>query len=831
MAASSVLCAFPAAVSAVDSYDDEFTDLNQSQIVEAMGASWNLGNQLEASNSGTPSETAWGNPVIKKELIQTVKEAGFKSIRIPVSYLSYIGEGPNYTINAAWLNRVQEVIDYAVAEGLYVIMNIHGDGYYTVTGSWLLCGESEEDQVAIRAKYEAVWKQIAERFKDYDEHLIFESMNEEGANNMTNEAYENLNKYNQIFVDTVRQTGGNNAKRWLLVPGWYTNIDYTVGNYGFSIPTDLKRDASVPSDEQRIMISVHYYDPWDFCGDDTSGTYSQWGKDSNSKKAASYCNTEEYMEGQIKKVYDKFVTEGYPVVIGEYGCINKESSDPLSTYFRAYYCKTMCELSKKYGCVPVYWDNGAISNSFGLINRKTLEIAQPQIIDAIMSVYLTPAENINRFITFTSSLDEGCYTAETWYVFNTALANAESVLSNSGSDDEKCQEAYDALHKAYYSMVINDEYQTEKEIIEAGTDIADSSSIDATDKYIVSVADDLINIKLSKTLTIKFKVLSGSLSANDNVFILKPYSNINWDGWNDNFVKFSDCTYDSSADEYTVKIDTQKVLASYTGSSEANGINLYYAIEDSSPVVKVTYYTATMPAEHTHHYELTASIDSCNSIREYTCFSCKDVITETISSSHTWSSWTIVKEATCTEEGSQERECTVCGEKETKTVKAKGHSYANGVCTVCGAIDPNNPTTTTTKPTSNTIATKITTTADSKAAQAAKDKAAAKKAMKQAKITKLTVKSKAKKKITVSWKKVKKATGYQVQVSKKKNFKKIVFKKFTSKKKLTIKNSKIKSKKTYYVRVRAYATYKNANNKAIKVYSSWNKKLRKVKVK
>ncbi len=138
---------------------------------------------------------------------------------------------------------------------------------------------------------------------------------------------------------------------------------------------------------------------------------------------------------------------------------------------------------------------------------------------------------------------------------------------------------------------------------------------------------------------------------------------------------------------------------------------------------------------------------------------------------------------------------------------------------------------TTAKITTTAKTTTTATTANAKAVQAAKDKAAAKKAMKQAKITKLTVKSKAKKKITVSWKKVKKAKGYQVQVSKKKNFKKNIVNKLTSKKKLTIKNSKIKSKKTYYVRVRAYATYKDANNKAIKVYSAWNKKLRKVKVK
>lgn len=128
---------------------------------------WNLGNQLEANSGGTPSETAWGNPTITEKLIKKVKAQGFKSIRIPVSYLSKIGAGPNYTIDSKWLDRVQEVVDMCVDNGLYAIINIHGDGYYTVKGSWLLCGESASEQKTIKAKYEKVWEQIAKRFKNY----------------------------------------------------------------------------------------------------------------------------------------------------------------------------------------------------------------------------------------------------------------------------------------------------------------------------------------------------------------------------------------------------------------------------------------------------------------------------------------------------------------------------------------------------------------------------------------------------------------------------------------------------------------------------------------
>ena len=210
-----------------------FNNLNQSQITEAMGVGYNLGNSLEAASSGTPNETAYGNPKLTEDLVLAAKDAGFKSIRIPVSYLSMIDDNNGYKIDSSWLDRVQQVVDYCVDNDMYAIVNMHGDGYTTVTGGWLLCGSS--DQTKIKAKYKACWEQIADRFKNYDEHLIFESMNEEfdgtyGTPSRT--AYANINAYNQIFVDTVRKTGGNNDQRWLLIPGWNTNIDYTAENYG-----------------------------------------------------------------------------------------------------------------------------------------------------------------------------------------------------------------------------------------------------------------------------------------------------------------------------------------------------------------------------------------------------------------------------------------------------------------------------------------------------------------------------------------------------------------------------------------------------------------------
>ena len=365
-----------------------FQDLNQQQITEAMGVGCNLGNSLEANDAGTLNETAWGNPKLTEQFVLAVKSAGFQSIRIPVSYLNKIDDNNGYQIDSAWLDRVQEVVDYCVKNDMYAIVNMHGDGYTSINGGWLLCGSS--DQTKIREKYKACWKQIATRFKDYDEHLIFESMNEEfdgtyGDPNRT--YYENINTYNQIFVDTVRQTGGNNDKRWLLIPGWNTDINYTVGDYGFALPTDQYLSSGVAAGEKRIMISVHYYAPWEFCGTESQAV-TQWGsKATDPTKKASW-GDESYMVSQFKKLKDKFVSQGYPVVIGEFGAINKSSIDSQNTVCRADFYQKVCYYAKQNGLVPVAWDNGYNGvYGFCLIDRSTNTVAHPEVVNAMMEIY------------------------------------------------------------------------------------------------------------------------------------------------------------------------------------------------------------------------------------------------------------------------------------------------------------------------------------------------------------------------------------------------------------------------------------------------------------
>ena len=353
------------------------------QFSQNLMPGWNLGNQLESNSDGTPSETAWGNPVITENLIKQVKAQGFKSIRIPVSYLSKIGAGPNYTIDSKWLDRVQEVVDMCINNGLYAIINIHGDGYYSVKGGWLLCGESASEQKTIKAKYEKVWEQIAKRFKNYDDHLVFESMNEEydgTYNNPNPEYYNNINAYNQIFVDTVRKAGGKNNNRYLLIPGWNTDINFTTGDCD---TYTMEAKFVIPNDS-RIMISVHYYTPWEFCGEEGYDTFYKWGD--SVKKFVKRRQSETLVNRQFDKLYNAFIKNGYGVVIGEYGSIDRTHKDKSNTTYRAYFAEYVNYAAHQRNIVTVYWDNGYNGkHGFGLFDRTKCTVTQPEIIKGIIN--------------------------------------------------------------------------------------------------------------------------------------------------------------------------------------------------------------------------------------------------------------------------------------------------------------------------------------------------------------------------------------------------------------------------------------------------------------
>lgn len=338
-----------------ESYATEVFNLTNADIIDALGAGWNLGNALESvSEDGVVSETAWGNPEVTKYLFKVVSEAGFKSVRIPFSMVDAVSvNGNNYTINSKFnttLNRLQEVVDWARDYDLFVIIDLHHDGADDVPGFWL--DVDAANQTGIRAAFAEVWSRIATKFKDYDQHLIFESMNEvmeyNNYNSPSQTTWDNINELNQIFVDTVRAKGPHNDVRFLLVPGYNTNISQTVSNK-FVLP---KYNGS----SDRIMVSVHFYDPYNFTLN--TGTGSTTSVDMFDI---------ENIEDQFYDLKTKFVDKGIPVIIGEFGAVNKNNYDAIETYISAIVNEAKTD---KLGYF--YWDNGYTGEyGMGLWNRYT----------------------------------------------------------------------------------------------------------------------------------------------------------------------------------------------------------------------------------------------------------------------------------------------------------------------------------------------------------------------------------------------------------------------------------------------------------------------------
>jgi aryl-phospho-beta-D-glucosidase BglC (GH1 family) len=347
---------------------------NAVQLAAKFKAGWNAGNTLEAIGG----ETAWGNPKITPQLIQTVKNAGFTAIRLPASWNQYADQRTG-KISDVWLNRVKEVVQYCVDNGMYVIVNIHWDG------GWLDENITSRQQAAVNAKQKAFWEQIATHLRDFDEHLMFAGSNEPPVDDATQMSI--LMSYHQTFVNAVRSTGGKNAYRVLIVQGPSTNIDksYSLMN---SMPTD--------SVANRLMAEVHYYDPSQFAlltQDASWGRmYYYWGagyhSSTDTTRNAEW-GEEAWAENQFSLVKQKFVDKGIPVILGEYGAIRRTSltGDNLALHLnsRAYYINTITRRATAYGLKTFYWDEGSMGNhGFGLINRANNTVGDPQALDALM---------------------------------------------------------------------------------------------------------------------------------------------------------------------------------------------------------------------------------------------------------------------------------------------------------------------------------------------------------------------------------------------------------------------------------------------------------------
>lgn len=323
------------------------------ELTQVMGHGWNLGNTLESCGDwiaqwgdGTTAsyETAWGNPVTTKAMINGLKQSGISSVRVPVAWSNMMTDTENYTISQDYFNRVDEVLNYILDNDMYAIVNIHYDN-----GWWTMFGTDYDEAMK---KYKSMWEQLSEHYKDYSSKLIFESANEElgsrfKENNSSlsdNECYKLTNEINQTFVDIVRKSGGNNDNRFLLIAGYDTDIDKTCDDR-YIMPTDTT--------DNHLLVSVHYYSPVTYCiantEDNSWGYMDSWGSESDYA----------YMKNQLGKM-QKFTEQGYGVIIGEYGVATKKIGE--DSYIKKdgtdKFMQSVLDISAEYNLCPILWDAG-----------------------------------------------------------------------------------------------------------------------------------------------------------------------------------------------------------------------------------------------------------------------------------------------------------------------------------------------------------------------------------------------------------------------------------------------------------------------------------------
>lgn len=337
-------------------------DITSLALSKEMSPGWNLGNALEA----TPDETSWGNAPASQKLMDAVRAAGFRTVRIPVSWTAHADA--HFTIDRAWMKRVTEVVDYALKAGLYVVVNVHWDG------GWLQ--PTHANQAEANAHLARLWTQIVDNFRDYDDHLLFAGTNEvmvTGDYAPPTDEYAGVqNGFNQVFVDTVRASGGNNARRHLVVQGYNTNIDNTVAR--FRLPADTVPD--------RLMVEVHDYDPYDFTLNEKSDIW-QWGAIAIDPSAMEAWANEAHVDAQFQKMKEHFIDKGIPVILGEYAAtphIGRKGAIRYAAYWDYY----MTRSAHQHGLVPVFWDSGALVHGSGLFDRKTGKPYLPDVVGLIV---------------------------------------------------------------------------------------------------------------------------------------------------------------------------------------------------------------------------------------------------------------------------------------------------------------------------------------------------------------------------------------------------------------------------------------------------------------
>jgi len=354
-------------------YRFELPESPALDFVQSLRIGWNLGNTFDAHNDGfvrdeMDIESYWCGVKTTEEAIDALHKAGFNTLRLPVSWHNHVDK--DFNISGPWLDRVQQVADWALARGMYVILNIHHDVYPAYM-------YPSEEHYATAEKYvTAIWAQLAQRFADYDQHLIFESMNEprlkdtdiewwfDRTDARGLEAAECINRLNQAFVNTVRAAGGQNASRYLMVPGYCASPAFACADF-FRLPQD--------SAENKLIVSVHAYTPYAFALDEKGTDKFNYAGAGDTREIATFMND----------LYKKFVKNGVPVVIGEFGARDKGGNLQARVDFAAFYVA----MASARGIPCVWWDNHAFKGQgelFGILDRRSAQWAYPEIVEALM---------------------------------------------------------------------------------------------------------------------------------------------------------------------------------------------------------------------------------------------------------------------------------------------------------------------------------------------------------------------------------------------------------------------------------------------------------------
>ena len=341
--------------------DYEMRDISAWELVGEVQVGWNLGNTFDAPGG----ETSWGNPETTFTMISRIAEAGFDSVRMPVTWSRHLGEAPDYLIDGEWLDRVEEVVGYIMSTGMYCIINTHHE-------SWISPEESQEE--AITEQLTAVWRQIGERFEDYNEKLIFEAMNEprlvgtpDEWNGGTIESRGVINRLNAAFIDTVRALGGRNALRVLMIP------TYAASAEEVAVQAVADAFSEVTGDDGKVIVSIHAYTPINF-------TLSPVGPGRWLPE-----RQEEEINWMFARLKSTLIDNDIPVIMGETGAANKNNLNERVQWAKYYFGK-----AREYGIPAYWWDNGIFearsetSELFGFFNRHSAEFAFPEILEAII---------------------------------------------------------------------------------------------------------------------------------------------------------------------------------------------------------------------------------------------------------------------------------------------------------------------------------------------------------------------------------------------------------------------------------------------------------------